>query len=185
MVGVDRSTGLCCLLYILLPKRFTYAQSDPLMMELYSEIKLELYMRKYFFWQNNLAFCWTGQLSGKPVTWSTKALTLSVGGRITVQPVSSLTRLDMTQEENILFVCSELPPTVSVLWPILKLALTWFLSNQWSASDCSKDSSLFLRRSSRSPQRQNSALMLMNATMGKVVRNEPVHNIKKHFSKDI
>ena len=56
---------------------------------------------------------------------------LTVGGRITVQLVSDLTRLDMVNEEKMFFVCSEavesklvkletsrtviLPPTVSVL----------------------------------------------------------------------
>ena len=51
--------------------------------------------------------------------------TLTVGGSITVLQVSSLTRLDFTKKENLLFfVCSEtetsstviLPPTVSFLW---------------------------------------------------------------------
>ena len=60
---------------------------------------------------------------------------LTVGGRITVQLVSGLTRLELTKKENLLiFVCSEavesilekletsctviLRPTVSVMWKV-------------------------------------------------------------------
>ena len=53
-----------------------------------------------------------------------KQRTLTAGGRITVQLVSSSTRLDLTDKENKFFVCSEpgdrlysdpSPSTVSVL----------------------------------------------------------------------
>ena len=68
--------------------------------------------------------------------------TFIVGGRITVQLVSSLTRLDLTKEENMFFVCNEatesklvkletsraviLPPKVGVLWSNWRSVVYWY-----------------------------------------------------------